>query len=87
MKKHRVHVSDHALVRYIERVLGNDLDGLRDEIATRVERAVALRADAVIVDGFRFVVDGKVVVTVHEAHEPCKRTGCVKDKRRMPDRD
>lgn len=86
MKKHLVQVTDHALIRYIERVLGHDLDDIRDEIATRVERAAEIGAEAVIVDGFRFVVDNKKVVTVHPANEPCIRTGRVKDKRRVPDR-
>ena len=32
----RVDVSDHAVVRYMERVLGVDVDGVRAEIANKI---------------------------------------------------
>lgn len=86
MKKRLLQVSDHALVRYMERVLGHDLDVLRDEIAERVEAGAELGAEAVIIDGFRYALQGKCVVTIYSATAPSIRTGCVKDKRRMPDR-
>lgn len=88
--KTRVRISDHALVRYTERVLGMDLQPLRDQIARELEEALERGGDldgatAVIAGGFRFVLEGQTVVTIHAHNRPDQRTGCVRDKR--PDRD
>jgi len=86
MKKPPIHASDHAIVRYLERVLGLDLNPVRAEISERVEGGVEHGASGVITGGYRFVLQGRTVVTITSASDPNKRTGCVKDKRRMPDR-
>lgn len=62
-------VSDHAVLRYLERVLQEDIEGLRAEIEEIVRRAEDLPeelpdATAVLKDGFRFCIRGGVVVTV-----------------------
>jgi len=44
MKRSRVRVSDHALIRYLERVGGFEIERLRIEIARRVEAGVAAGA-------------------------------------------
>ena len=68
MKRPRTHVTDHAIVRYLERVGGFDIDGLRQSIARRVDLAAATGASGVIIDGFiyKFQRDqhGPVVTTV-----------------------
>lgn len=70
MTKRKVHVSDHALLRYLERVGGFDIEGLRQSIAARLSGAIVSTPQAVTIDGFRFVVQagarGPVLVTVIE---------------------
>lgn len=68
MKRSRVRVSDHALIRYLERVGGFDIERLRVEIARRVEAGVAAGACGVVVDGWSYRIKedahGPVVTTV-----------------------
>lgn len=64
-----VRVTDHAVLRYLERVGGFDIEGLREDIARRMAQSVAdVAKQCVVVDGHRFVIiateDEKVVVTV-----------------------
>ncbi len=64
-----VRVTDHAVLRYLERVGGFDIKGLRKDIQSRmVQRVAGIGAQCVIVDGHRFVVKATeaemVVVTV-----------------------
>lgn len=64
-----VRVTDHAVLRYLERVGGFDIEGLRKDIQSRmVQRTAGVGAQCVIVDGHRFVVKATeaelVVVTV-----------------------
>lgn len=74
MKKHRVIVSDHAVLRYLERVGGFDVEGLRRDIQRRmVQNVTGLGAQSVVVEGHRFVVkrtdDALVVVTVLDKND------------------
>lgn len=63
-----VQVSDHAVVRYLERVGGFDIEGLKAGIADRLGDAAAAQASAVVIDGFVFCLsrgkEGPVVTTV-----------------------
>lgn len=72
MKRPRVRVSDHAVVRYLERVGGFDIERLRAEIARRVEAGVKAGACGVTIDGYsyRIRVDehGPVVSTILDAN-------------------
>ncbi|MBR9841190.1 MAG: hypothetical protein GYB50_25405 [Rhodobacteraceae bacterium] len=73
MKKPRHPVSDHAVVRYLERVQGVDIDALRKAIGHRVDAAVADHegASAVIIEGFRYCLTPEgVVATVLAVHRP-----------------
>ncbi len=63
----RPHVSDHAMLCYLERVVGIDVEAHRREIERRVECAVALGASAVISDGYRYVLSDFRVMTVSPA--------------------
>lgn len=68
MKRPRVSVTDHAVVRYLERVGGFDIDTLRREIARRVQAAANAGASTVTIDGAVFVIvagdNGPTVTTV-----------------------
>ena len=69
-KRRRVDVSDHAVLRYLERVGGFDIEGLRRSIADRLSDLIICAPQTVVVGGFRFLVKdgiaGPVVVTVIE---------------------
>lgn len=71
MTRPRTHVSDHAVLRYLQRVGGFDIDGLRAAIAVRVDAAACAGASGVVIDGFVFRirrdVHGPVVTTVMPA--------------------
>lgn len=64
MKKSIVHVTDHAVLRYLERVHGVDMEGLRRRIGRRVDRGVMFGAGRVKIDGVVFCLSGKTVTTV-----------------------
>lgn len=68
-----VRISDHALVRYLQRVGGFDMDRLRAEMAARVNATYVPGAPCVVIDGFRFAVSsderGPVVTTIMEKGE------------------
>ncbi len=54
MKRARTGVSDHAIIRYLERVAGYDIARLKAEIGHRVDAAAQAGASAVIIDGFSY---------------------------------
>ena len=66
----KVRVSDHALVRYLERVGGFEIEALRAQIEERVAATYIHGAPAVVIDGCRFIVKldetGPVVATIFE---------------------
>ena len=73
MKKPRLSVSDHAIVRYLERVGGFDIAGLRAQIARRCEAGHSVGASSVIIDGFAFLIGEGQVITVVDAASMRKR--------------
>lgn len=65
MKKYAcINVTDHALVRWLERKHGADLRGYREEIAQTVKDAVSVGASKVTINGLTFVLEKNNVVTV-----------------------
>ncbi|WP_193668268.1 hypothetical protein [Paracoccus kondratievae] len=67
--KQRVHVSDHALLRYLERVGGFEIERLRKEISARLQPWSGIGYGAVVIDGHAYVIDnnpmkGAILVTV-----------------------
>lgn len=75
MKKSRTHVTDHALLRYLERVQGVDIERIRRTIGARVDHAVAQGACGIIIDGFSYRIENNTVTTVLRAHRCDKRLG------------
>lgn len=82
MKKPIVHVTDHAVLRYLERVVGFDIEAIRREIGKKVD---AVRAETgargVISDGFVYRIEGDRVVTVMEHNRPDIRFGRARGQR------
>ena len=63
MKKPLAHVTDHAVLRYLERVKGIDIEAVRLELGHVVDRAVEKGAKGAIIDGIRYVLDGPTIIT------------------------
>lgn len=65
-----LHISDHALIRFIERAGGFDVEGLRSAVAASLDRAAAAAAQigaedyTIRADGLIYRVRSSVVVTV-----------------------
>jgi len=59
-----VRVSDHALVRWLERSHSIDMEGLRDLLAEKLREAVEVGATGALIDGQWFVLEGGTIVTV-----------------------
>jgi hypothetical protein len=71
MTDRRPYISDHAMLRYLERVVGIDVDAHRREVERRVALAVALGASAVVRDGMRYVIrDFRVTTVAPSASDP-----------------
>ena len=75
MKKPVTRVSDHAVLRYLERVMGIDIETHRDRIGRMVDRAAAAGASGVTIDGFCFKLHEGTVITVRRASGPNIRLG------------
>ncbi|AYJ87652.1 hypothetical protein D3Y57_19145 [Sphingomonas paeninsulae] len=61
-----MYVSDHAVLRYIERVIGLDVEAVRVKIASpTVQKAVDFGCETVVLGtGQRIILHGDVAVTV-----------------------
>ena len=55
-------VSDHAVLRYLERIVGLDIEGLRADIGQACQRSAG--APCVRIGQARYIVRGSTVVTV-----------------------
>lgn len=63
-RRDKVIVSDHAVIRYLERRHGFDFEDVRDEIVTpALIAAVNVGAAGIKVDGGTFKIRGRTVVT------------------------
>lgn len=58
-------VSDHAVMRYLERVRGVDMDAARAEITGIVRAAVTIKASKFTHQGFTYLLEGRNVITVY----------------------
>lgn len=70
MKRKRLYVSDHAVLRYLERHGGFEIEKLRQQIAARLAPLAATGAAGIKIDGVVFIirdgVDARYVTTVLE---------------------
>jgi hypothetical protein len=59
-------VTDHALIRWLERVHGVDVDRFREYIASLTQDAINLGATSIQIDGFLYVLNParRSVVTI-----------------------
>ena len=83
MKKSRIGVSDHALIRYMERVMGLDVERIRREIGRKVDRIADFDgARAIVIDGYAYTVQAGTVTTIMRHHQ-----GGVRVVQRAKERD
>lgn len=73
-------VTDHALVRFLERVMGLDVEAVRAKIAATpgLAQAAAMGARQISIDGFTYsIVDRNTVATIQPGRSPvtAKRGG------------
>jgi len=74
-------ICDHALLRYMERVQGIDVEALRNKLATpNLRTAAKLKATKVISEGVEFRINsfGFVATII----DPKKRTGRVSNRKK-----
>ena len=66
-RKHatKITVSDHAVLRYLERFCDVDVKAVRDAISVTLEPIVEAGASSYAVNGMRFEIRDKVVTTVY----------------------
>ncbi|PHR19276.1 MAG: hypothetical protein COA37_17755 [Hoeflea sp.] len=61
-----VPVTDHAVLRWLERACGVDVEAVREAISGCCDRGVEAEAKIIVVDRVKFIaVDGVIVTTLH----------------------
>lgn len=74
-----IHVTDHAILRYLERAHGLDVELIRRHIAGRCATAAQLGAIGVTVEGVKFVLIAQggetTVPTALKSHWPIRPGG------------
>lgn len=70
-QKSQLEISDHALIRYIERVLEVDLDPVRKQLMDKVLPSYAgMSRQAVVKGGFRYILaDGKIATVIPDDND------------------
>lgn len=74
-------VTDHAVVRYLERARGMDIDPIRRHIADLAARGVEAGATGVIIEDVKLILVQATVVTVYPKSWPSvdRRSGVQRD--------
>lgn len=62
----RIQISDHALLRYLERACGMEIEAMREELAGILSQVVRPGRRSVVRDGLRFIFRGDTLATVYE---------------------
>lgn len=70
-KRPTVQVTDHAILRYLERVEGWDIAGLRNQLARSASVGLVYGARVVVIAGGKLVLqEDRVVTVLAHAHQP-----------------
>lgn len=67
-----IHVTDHAVLRFLERRHGLDVELVREHLAGKAVNAVRLGAVAVTVDNIKLVIRDATVVTALQPGWPIR---------------
>ncbi len=65
-----IRVTDHAVLRYLERAHGLDVEAIRNHLAGRAMTGVQLGASAVIIEGVKLILKDGVLITVYKLGWP-----------------
>lgn len=85
MKKPLAYVTDHALLRHLERVKGIDVEAVRTELGHKVDAAIEAGARATIAEGIRYVlVEDRLISCVPVKSKPLRGRAI---RRRVQDED
>jgi len=83
VKKPRLHITDHAIVRYLQRAEGMDMDARRAKIGQIVEGAEDHPGSSgVRAGGLTYRIEGDAVVTVTHSNRPDLKIGNRRRRRR-----
>lgn len=75
MKHRPLRISDHALIRYLERVKGVDVDALRAEMNDVLRPALDHpTARGIIIGSYCYKIENNTVLTVIRKNSPNPRT-------------
>jgi hypothetical protein len=86
MKKPLAHVTDHAVLRHLERVLGVDVEAIRRELGHKVDAAVEAGAVATVSEGIRYIlIEDRLVSCVPVKSTPVR--GRAMRRRRVRDEE
>lgn len=80
-------ITDHAMLRYLERVIGVDVARHRHDIEQRVAMAVNLGACALVSDGHRYAIQDCHIVTVKPVRSDPLRVAEYRENREAHDDD
>lgn len=61
--KGEIQISDHALIRYLERFVGVDVDSMRKELQKYIVPKI-MKGKVPFKDGLKFVIEDGIVVTI-----------------------
>jgi len=75
ISKDPIIVTDHAVLRYMERAMGLNVEVIRSHIMSLCGDAAAYGAVCVRAEGLRFEIDGTRICTVAPDHLQPNRTG------------
>lgn len=75
-------ISDHAIVRYLERVEGLNIDQLRRALANRLQEAHAIGASSVTIERHTYRITNGVLTTVVQRKSRFPRQGKSKPEAR-----
>ncbi len=76
-------VSDHAVLRYLERAMDLNIEVVRAHIASVCGTAAACRAVCVRAEGLRFEIADKTVTTVKPDHQLPARNSQLRSQQRL----
>jgi hypothetical protein len=75
--------TEHAVLRYLERAMGLNVEIVRQHILSIAGDAAAFGAVCVRAEGLRFEIDGNRICTVTPDHTQPNRTGQALARERM----
>lgn len=59
-------ISDHCVIRYLERIKGMDIEAIRTELLTdELKRAIEVQVKTIVIDGVKFYISNKRVTTCY----------------------